>query len=131
MWNSWFYARLTRTSLRRLKAGLSALVHRGPDQQGHYSSKNVSLGATRLSIIDLAGGDQPIHIDDLDATIAFNGEIYNHIDLRAELKSLGRSFQTHCDTEVVLNAFLEWGPSASRDCAACLPWPSGWNLKAA
>lgn len=95
-----------------VKAGLSALVHRGPDQQGHYSSKNVSLGATRLSIIDLAGGDQPIHSDDLDATIAFNGEIYNHIDLRAELKSLGRSFQTHCDTEVVLNAFLEWGPSS-------------------
>ncbi len=95
-----------------LKAGLTALVHRGPDQQGHYSSKNVSLGATRLSIIDLAGGDQPMHSDDLDATIAFNGEIYNHIELRTELKSLGRSFQTRCDTEVVLNAFLEWGPSS-------------------
>ena len=62
-----------------------------------------------------------MHSDDLDATIAFNGEIYNHIDMRTELECLGRSFQTHCDTEVVLNAYLEWGNSALRDCVACLP----------
>jgi len=95
-----------------LTAGLSTLVHRGPDRQGYYSSKHVSLGVTRLRIVDLARGDQPIHSDDRDATIAFNGEIYNHDKLRAELESLGRSFETRCDTEVVLNAFLEWGPSS-------------------
>jgi asparagine synthase (glutamine-hydrolysing) len=94
-----------------LSAGLSALVHRGPDRQSGYSSKYVSLGATRLSIVDLAGGDQPMHSRDHDATIVFNGEIYNHHELRTELESLGRTFKTRCDTEVVLKAFLEWGPS--------------------
>lgn len=93
-----------------LKAGIAALVHRGPDQQGSFTSPHVSLGATRLRIVDLEGGDQPMRSADGDAVIAFNGEIYNHREIRVELEALGASFRSHCDTEVVLNAFLAWGP---------------------
>jgi asparagine synthase (glutamine-hydrolysing) len=85
-----------------------SLVHRGPDQQGTYESALVSLGAVRLKIIDLQGGDQPIYSEDGDSAIVFNGEIYNHRELRDELQQLGRRFRSHCDTEVVLQAFLEW-----------------------
>src|SRR5450631_1910855 len=93
-----------------LNAGIAALIHRGPDQQGSFATEHVSLGATRLRIVDLDGGDQPMRSPNGDAVIAFNGEIYNHRELRTELEALGASFHTHCDTEVVLNAFLEWGP---------------------
>jgi asparagine synthase (glutamine-hydrolysing) len=92
-----------------LNAGLATLVHRGPDQQGSFTSPHISLGATRLRIVDLAGGDQPMRSPDGDAVIAFNGEIYNHHELRAELESLGVVFNTRCDTEVLLHAFLRWG----------------------
>lgn len=95
-----------------LKAGIAALVHRGPDQQGGFTSQYASLGATRLRIIDIEGGDQPIRSADGNAVIVFNGEIYNHQELRAELEALGASFRTHSDTEVVLNAFLAWGPAS-------------------
>jgi asparagine synthase (glutamine-hydrolysing) len=86
----------------------SQLTHRGPDQLGVFSSPSVCLGAVRLKIIDLAGGDQPIVTDDGNTAVVFNGEIYNHQALRAELESKGHTFRTHCDTEVVLRAFLEW-----------------------
>ena len=66
------------------------------------------MGATRLKIIDLHGGDQPILSEDGDTAIVFNGEIYNHQELRSELEALGHRFYTHCDTETVLHAFLEW-----------------------
>jgi asparagine synthase (glutamine-hydrolysing) len=84
------------------------LLHRGPDQQGVFRSRACFLGAARLKIIDLAGGDQPIYSEDRDSVIAFNGEIYNHLELRRELEALGHRFSTHCDTETVLEAFLEW-----------------------
>jgi asparagine synthase (glutamine-hydrolysing) len=73
-----------------------------------FRSRTCSLGATRLKIVDLASGDQPIFSEDRDSVIVFNGEIYNHLEVRRELESLGRRFQTHCDTETVLQAFLEW-----------------------
>src|SRR5262249_43131866 len=73
-----------------------------------FHSDDVSLCAVRLKIIDLSGGDQPIVSDDTNAVIAFNGEIYNHAELRRELESLGHRFHTHCDTEVVLHAFRQW-----------------------
>jgi asparagine synthase (glutamine-hydrolysing) len=66
------------------------------------------MGATRLKIIDLHGGDQPIVSDDGDAGIVFNGEIYNHLELKAELEERGHRFSSHSDTETVLHAFLEW-----------------------
>jgi asparagine synthase (glutamine-hydrolysing) len=67
------------------------------------------MGATRLKIIDLDSGDQPILAEDANTAIVFNGEIYNHQELRGELESLGHRFRSHCDTETVLRAFLEWG----------------------
>jgi asparagine synthase (glutamine-hydrolysing) len=67
-----------------------------------------SCGATRLKIIDLEGGDQPILTADGDVGIAFNGEIYNHLEIRAELESLGHRFESHSDTETVLRAFVQW-----------------------
>ncbi|MBI3683252.1 MAG: asparagine synthase (glutamine-hydrolyzing) [Acidobacteria bacterium] len=92
----------------RIEELAGTIVHRGPDQQGFFRSALVSLAAVRLSIIDVAGGDQPIHSEDGDAVIVFNGEIYNHAALRQELEGLGHRFRTRCDTEVVLRAFLEW-----------------------
>jgi asparagine synthase (glutamine-hydrolysing) len=90
----------------RIRSATATLIHRGPDQQGVFESKVVSLGATRLKIIDLGSGDQPITAD--GTTVVFNGEIYNHLELRAELEKLGHRFLSHCDTETVLHAFLEW-----------------------
>jgi asparagine synthase (glutamine-hydrolysing) len=94
----------------------ASLFHRGPDQQGVFESGDVSLGAVRLKIIDLAGGDQPIISEDGNTVIAFNGEVYNFAVLRRELEGLGHQFQSNCDTEVVLHAFLEW----NTDCFARL-----------
>jgi len=92
----------------QISEAAATLVHRGPDQQGVYETATCSLAATRLKILDLESGDQPIHSDDGDTTIVFNGEIYNHLELRAELEKSGHRFHTHCDTETVLHAFLEW-----------------------
>jgi asparagine synthase (glutamine-hydrolysing) len=85
-----------------------ALFHRGPDQQGVFEGSEVTLCAVRLKIIDLGGGDQPILSDDGDTAIAFNGEVYNHREIRAELEALGHHFHSHCDTETVLHAYLQW-----------------------
>ena len=85
-----------------------SLIHRGPDRQDVWESANVSLGAVRLKIIDLEHGDQPMVSDDGDTVLVFNGEIYNHAELRRELEALGHRFDSRCDTEVVLRAFLEW-----------------------
>ena len=92
----------------RIREATATLIHRGPDQQGVFESGSVSLGAARLKIIDLAGGDQPITASNGDAVIVFNGEIYNHLELRAELERRGHRFTSHSDTETVLHAFLEW-----------------------
>jgi len=96
----------------RIAEAVATLIHRGPDQQGVHRSSVCSIGAARLKIIDLGSGDQPITADNGDTTIAFNGEIYNHLELRAELERLGHKFHTHSDTEVVLHAFLEWDTEA-------------------
>jgi asparagine synthase (glutamine-hydrolysing) len=92
----------------RIREAVQSLLHRGPDQQGVFESKRVSLGATRLKILDLNGGDQPIVSDDGDVVIVFNGEIYNHVELRTELERCGHQFRTNTDTETVLRAFAEW-----------------------
>ena len=95
-------------SPERIRQATSTLIHRGPDQQGVYETNVFSFGATRLKIIDLASGDQPILAQSGEFGIVFNGEIYNHLELRAELESLGHSFQSHSDTETVLRAFTQW-----------------------
>ncbi|MBI5464313.1 MAG: asparagine synthase (glutamine-hydrolyzing) [Ignavibacteriales bacterium] len=88
---------------------LNCISHRGPDDQGSWSAEGVFLGNCRLSIIDLAGGHQPIFNDDKSCCIVYNGELYNFQDLRSELVSLGYRFHSKTDTEVVLRAYEEWG----------------------
>lgn len=97
-----------RSTTSRIRGVTSTLVHRGPDQQGIYQSDTASLGAVRLQVIDLDGGEQPIQTEDGDTVIVFNGEIYNHHELREELSNLGHRFKSRCDTEVVLRAFRQW-----------------------
>jgi asparagine synthase (glutamine-hydrolysing) len=92
-----------------MDAALASLTHRGPDHQGRFESELISLGATRLRIVDLESGDQPLISPDGDVIVVFNGEIFNHHALRLELEAAGAIFETHCDTEVVLHAFLKWG----------------------
>jgi asparagine synthase (glutamine-hydrolysing) len=94
----------------RIQAITEALRHRGPDQQGVWESAHVSLGAVRLKIIDLEHGTQPMSHG--GAIIVYNGEVYNHDELRRELEGLGHQFESRCDTEVVLHAFLEWDVAA-------------------
>jgi len=95
--------------IRRMTA---TIIHRGPDQQGCYTSPGIALGAVRLQVIDLDGGEQPVRSgienEDGQTVIVYNGEIYNFRELRGELESLGHTFRSDCDTEVALRAFLEW-----------------------
>lgn len=86
-----------------------ALAHRGPDGAGYYSDEGALLVHTRLSIIDLSHGHQPIHNEDKSIWVTFNGEIYNFIELRAELKALGHDFYTHSDTEVLVHLYEQYG----------------------
>ena len=89
------------------------IVHRGPDDSGYFIDGDFGFGMRRLSIIDLAGGHQPIFSADERHAIVFNGEIYNHLDLRRELEAAGYAFQTdHSDTETVLASWLHWGDDA-------------------
>lgn len=91
---------------------LALIRHRGPDEMGYYFDEQVGLGAARLSIIDLASGQQPMTAGNGRYWIVYNGEAYNYLELRAELESLGQRFDTDSDTEVVLRAFIEWGVAA-------------------
>src|SRR5262245_18224287 len=83
------------------------IAHRGPDHQGSYVNRGVALGMRRLSIIDLAGGHQPISGEDSSVTIVFNGEIYNFLELKPKLQALGHTFKTHSDTEAIVHAYEE------------------------
>jgi len=96
------------TDPSRIREAALTLAHRGPQQQGVFETDMVSLAAARLKIIDLESGDQPVVSADRAAVIVFNGEIYNHAELRRELEMRGHRFRTRTDTEVVLAAFLEW-----------------------
>lgn len=87
-------------------------VHRGPDGAGVFTDGPVGFAHRRLSIIDRAHGQQPMTTRDGRYTISYNGEVYNYLDLRAELEPLGHTFETDSDTEVVLQAFAEWGADA-------------------
>ena len=86
-----------------------AIAHRGPDGDGFYDSDSVAFGHRRLSIIDRAGGAQPMSNEDGSCWIVFNGEVYNHRRLRPVLESRGHIFRTHCDTETILHAWEEYG----------------------
>ena len=91
-----------------IRRATDSIIHRGPDQQGTFQSNYVSLGAVRLKIIDLDGGRQPFKSPDGNTVIVYNGEVYNHAEIRQELEQKGHQFESRCDTEVVLKAFLEW-----------------------
>ena len=94
----------------RLEAMLGALVHRGPDDEGSFHDERVHMGMRRLSIVDLATGRQPKASHDGRVVVVFNGEIYNHVELRAELESRGCRFASeHSDTETIVHAWLEYG----------------------
>lgn len=92
--------------LRRM---VQTIRHRGPDAAGQYFDGSAALGHTRLSIIDLAGGAQPMHNEDGSLWIVFNGEIFNYLELRAELLTKGHEFATRSDTEVILHLFEDLG----------------------
>ena len=92
-----------------LDAMVATLDHRGPDANGIELRGSVGLGHTRLSIIDLSGGVQPMVLEDDELIVTFNGEIFNYIELRQELIAHGRRFTTTSDTEVLLQAYAQWG----------------------
>ncbi len=99
--------------VERFGAALDLLSHRGPDDRGVFVTQGVLLGHRRLSILDLSpAGHQPMVEPESGAVIVFNGEIYNHVELRAELEGLGHRFAGQSDTEVLLHALIEWGEGA-------------------
>ncbi|HTR22541.1 MAG TPA: asparagine synthase (glutamine-hydrolyzing) [Terriglobales bacterium] len=93
---------------------ISTLNHRGPDDGGVFAERNVGLAHARLSIIDLAGGHQPMSIENGSLWITFNGEIFNYIELREELERKGHHFRSRSDTEVILRMYLEKGEECTR-----------------
>ena len=94
---------------RVVSAMCSAIVHRGPDDEGLLTDRDFGFGMRRLAIVDVAGGHQPMSSADGRYSITFNGEIFNHPALRRELESKGHTFRTHSDTESILRGFIEWG----------------------
>lgn len=98
---------------RLLKQMCDVIRHRGPDDDGFLLKQGVALGMRRLSIIDLAGGAQPISGEDGSVTIVFNGEIYNFHELREQLEAHGHSFKTNSDTEAIVHAYEEYGPACA------------------
>jgi asparagine synthase (glutamine-hydrolysing) len=98
-----------RQDVETIRLMCNAIVHRGPDDEGFYVRDGVGLGMRRLSIIDLSGGHQPIHNEDRNVWLVFNGEIYNFPELRRGLESRGHSFYTHSDTEVIVHLYEELG----------------------
>ncbi|MDD3764204.1 MAG: asparagine synthase (glutamine-hydrolyzing) [Nevskiales bacterium] len=90
----------------------STLTHRGPEDSGTYLSGHFGIAHTRLAIIDVAGGHQPLHDAGQRYALVCNGEIYNYVELRAELEALGARPQTHSDSEVALHGYAQWGEAA-------------------
>ena len=93
----------------RISRMARSIIHRGPDDEGYFISGPVGLGFRRLSIIDLAGGHQPMSDAEEKIWVVFNGEIYNFKELRTELESRGHVFRTNSDTEVIVHGYKEWG----------------------
>src|SRR5580692_5054226 len=104
-------AGMEEATIRRM---CDRIVHRGPDDEGIFVKGGTGLGMRRLSIIDLAGGHQPLFNEDRSAWIVFNGEIYNFPELRSELEGRGHQFYTHSDTEVIVHLYEEMGAECVR-----------------
>ena len=105
----WYSRRGIEVDRGVISAQCKAILRRGPDDEGILTDGDFGFGMRRLSIIDLAGGHQPMTTRDGAYSIVFNGEIYNYRALRAALESRGRQFRTNSDTEVILEGFAEWG----------------------
>ncbi len=103
------FASLEKNKKQIIKKMADRIKHRGPDGEGYYTDDFVALGHRRLSIIDLATGSQPMFNEDESKVIVFNGEIYNYVELREELKKCHHEFKTSSDTEVLLHGYEEWG----------------------
>src|ERR1700685_1223074 len=95
--------------LRRMT---DAIAHRGPDDHGYYHDAHAHLGPRRLSIIDVAAGHQPMTNETGSHWITYNGEIFNHREIRPGLEQAGHRYLTHCDTETILHAYEERGPAS-------------------
>ena len=105
-----FHPERTRRVNRDLLAGMNQqIVHRGPDDDGFFVEENVGLAMRRLSIIDIQTGHQPLSNEDGNVWIVFNGEIYNHQDLRKDLESRGHRYRTKSDTETIVHLYEEYG----------------------
>lgn len=104
----------TPADSRSIHRMVETLDHRGPDDSGLWLGGPVGFGHTRLSIIDLSGGRQPMQTADARLTVTFNGEIFNYIELRRDLLAKGRRFATDSDTEVILHLYDEYGPECVR-----------------
>lgn len=102
---------LATDDIERVAAMSRALVHRGPDDSGCFSTTHVALASRRLSIIDLGGGRQPLYNEDRSLALVANGEIYNHAELRRQLEARGHRFKTGSDCESILHAYAEYGPA--------------------
>lgn len=100
---------LSKVERFTLQKMISKLNHRGPDDQGFYENQEIGLAQSRLSIIDIAGGKQPIHNENNTIQVIFNGEIFNYIELREDLIKLNHKFYTKSDTEVIVHAYEEYG----------------------
>jgi asparagine synthase (glutamine-hydrolysing) len=96
----------------RLPRMRDVMAHRGPDEAGLHSDTHAGLVHRRLSIVDLAAGQQPLSNEDGSIWIVFNGEIYNHAEIRPKLESAGHRYKTRCDTETIVHAYEEWGDLA-------------------
>lgn len=103
------FGRDERVNLDTVQRMCRVMAHRGPDDDGFYVSGPVGLGMRRLSIVDLARGHQPISNEDETAWIVFNGEIYNHAELREQLQALGHRYRTNSDTETIIHLYEEYG----------------------
>lgn len=110
-----FSANLRPEALARVEALLDAIGHRGPDGRGVVASAFAALGHVRLSIVDIAGGAQPFCDETGQVCLTFNGEIFNHVELRRDLEARGHRFRTRCDTEVILRLYLEKGQDCVHD----------------
>jgi asparagine synthase (glutamine-hydrolysing) len=121
---------MSRSEIRRtLQRMADAMVHRGPDEQGFFVDSGVGLAIRRLSIIDVAGGHQPVASEDGQVQVVLNGEIYNYPDLRSELIARGHTFRTSSDTEVIAHLYEERGT----DCLTLLRGMFGialWDQRA-
>lgn len=111
-----------------LKSMTDRIAHRGPDAEGFFLDDYAALGHRRLSIIDLSTGDQPIYNEKNDIAIVFNGEIYNYVELREELKKKKHKFVTSTDTEVLVHGYEEWGTELTKKLRGMFAFAI-WNMK--